>query len=157
MRTETFDLKKAFGQKRLTVITDYAYDFDRKELEAHESVVITLSEGGYIKRIPANTFRSQHRGGKGVVSMNTKENDPVRHILVVDTHDKLLFFTNTGRVLALTSYELRADTSRNTRGVPIVNVIPLTDTERINAVFEVTDLEQEDTFLVMATKKLKLA
>ena len=153
VKTETLDLKKAFGQKRLTVITDYAYDFDRRELEAHESIVVTLSEGGYIKRIPASTYRSQHRGGKGVVSMNTKENDPVRHILVVDTHDKLLFFTNTGRVLALTSYELRADTSRNTRGVPIVNVVPLTDTERVNAVFEVSDLEQEDIFLVMATKK----
>jgi DNA gyrase subunit A len=153
VKTETLDLKKAFGQKRLTVITNYAYDFDRRELEAHESIVITLSEGGYIKRIPSSTYRSQHRGGKGVVSMNTKENDPVRHILVVDTHDKLLFFTNTGRVLALTSYELRADTSRNTRGVPIVNVVPLTDTERVNAVFEVSDLEQEDIFLVMATKK----
>ena len=153
VKTETLELKKVFGQKRLTVVTDYAYDLDRKELEAHESVVVTLSEGGYIKRILANTYRSQHRGGKGVVSMNTKDDDPVRHILVADTHDKLLFFTNTGRVLALTSYELRADISRNTRGVPIVNVIPLTDTERINAVFEVADLEQEDTFLVMATRK----
>ncbi|MCH8206775.1 MAG: DNA gyrase subunit A, partial [Chloroflexi bacterium] len=157
VKTETLELKKVFGQKRLTVVTDYAYDFDRKELEAHESIVITLSEGGYIKRIPANTYRSQHRGGKGVVSMNTKDDDPVRHILVVDTHDKLLFFTNTGRVLALTSYELRPDTSRNTRGVPIVNVVPLTDTERVNAVFEVADLEQEDIFLVMATRKGRIA
>lgn len=153
VRSETTELKKKFGQKRLTAITDGVYQFDRKELEAHESIVITLSEGGYIKRIPANTYRNQHRGGKGVVSMNTKADDPVRHILVVDTHDKLLFFTNTGRVLALTSYELRPDTSRNTRGVPIVNVIPLATTENIKAVFGVEDLEQEETFLVMATKK----
>ena len=153
VKAETLELKKQFGQKRLTDIRDVAYEFDRKELEAHELIVVTLSQGGYIKRIPANTYRSQHRGGKGVVSMNTKDDDPVRHILVVDTHDKLLFFTNTGRVLALTSYELRADTSRNTRGVPIVNVVPLADNERINAVFEVADLELEDTYLVMATRK----
>ena len=153
VKSEILELKKKFGQKRLTEITDAAYEFDRRELEAHESIVITLSEGGYIKRIPASTYRNQHRGGKGVVSMNTKDDDPVRHILVVDTHDRLLFFTNTGRVLALTSYDLRADISRNTRGVPIVNVIPLTDTESVRAVFGVADLEQEDTFLVMATRK----
>ena len=153
VKSEILELKKKFGQKRLTEITDAAYEFDRRELEAHESIVITLSEGGYIKRIPASTYRNQHRGGKGVVSMNTKDDDPVRHILVVDTHDRLLFFTNTGRVLALTSYDLRADISRNTRGVPIVNVIPLTDTESVRAVFGVADLEQEDTFLVMSTRK----
>ena len=154
VKSETLTLKKRFGQKRLTQITDDAHELDRKQLEPHEQVVITLSEGGYIKRIPANTYRNQHRGGKGVVSMNTKEDDPVRHILVVDTHDKLTFFTNTGRVFSLTAYELRADTSRNTRGVPVVNVIQLTDQETVKTLMGVSEqeLEQEDAYLVMVTR-----
>ena len=153
VKTETQQLKKKFGQPRRTQISLDAYELSREELEAHEPVVVTLSQAGYIKRITATTYRNQHRGGKGVVSMNTKEDDPVKHILVVDTHDRLLFFTNRGRVLALTSYELRADTSRNTRGVPLVNVIALGDTERVNAIIGIENLDQEDTFLVMATRK----
>jgi DNA gyrase subunit A len=153
VKKETQQIKRKFGEERRTDITDDAYDFSRADLEAHEQVVITLSQAGYIKRIPAATYRNQHRGGKGVISMNTKDNDPVRHILVADTHDRILFFTDTGRVLAKTSYELRADTSRNTRGVPVVNVLPIVDTEKIKALFEVASLEQEDTFLVMATRK----
>ena len=154
VKKETQELNKKYGEPRKTDITDDAYDFSRSELEVHEQVVVTLSQGGYIKRIAAATYRNQHRGGKGVVSMNTKENDPVKHILVADTHDRILFFTNTGRVLSKTSYELRADTSRNTRGVPVVNVIPITDMETIKALFEVSSIEQqEDTYLVLATRR----
>ncbi len=153
VRDETREVRKKFGEPRRTEISDDAYEFTREELEAHEPVVVTLSQGGYIKRITATTYRSQHRGGKGVVSMNTKDDDPVRHILVVDTHDRLLFFTNRGRVLSLKSYELRSDTSRNTRGVPIINVIPLGDTEKVNAIIGVESLDREDTYMVMATRK----
>ena len=154
VKKETQELNKKYGEPRKTDITDDAYDFSRSELEVHEQVAVTLSQGGYIKRIAAATYRNQHRGGKGVVSMNTKDDDPVKHILVADTHDRILFFTNTGRVLSKTSYELRADTSRNTRGVPVVNVIPITDTETIKALFEVSSIErQEDTYLVLATRR----
>ena len=125
VKKETEELKKKLGQKRRTSVSGEIQEFNRADLEAHEQVVVTLSKGGYIKRILASTYRNQHRGGKGVVSMTTRENDPVRHILVGDTHDTLLFFTNTGRVLSLNSYDLRADVSRTTRGVPVVNVIPL--------------------------------
>ena len=153
VKKETQQLRKKFGQPRRTDISDEAHEFSREELEAHEPVVVTLSQAGYLKRITASTYRNQHRGGKGVVSMTTREDDPVRHIVVGDTHDKLLFFTNTGRVLAKTSYELRADISRNTRGVPAVNVIPMTDVERVNAIIGVESLNLEETFLVMATRK----
>ena len=95
VRDETFELKKSLRQPRRTDISLAAHELSREELEAHEQVVVTLSKGGYIKRIPANTYRNQHRGGKGVTSMNTKDDDPVEHIMVVDTHDSLLFFTNT--------------------------------------------------------------
>ncbi len=153
VKKETRQLKKKFGQDRRTQISDAAHDISREELEAHEQVVVTLSQGGYIKRIAADTYRNQHRGGKGVVSMNTKDDDPVKHILVGDSHDRLLFFTNTGKILSLKSYELRPDTSRNTRGVPVLNVIPITDTERVNAIIGVQGLDEEDTYLVLGTKK----
>ena len=153
IKKETIALKRKHGSERRTVIGEDARDFRREDLEPHEQIVITLSQGGYVKRIPASTYRNQHRGGKGVVSMATREDDPVEHILVCDTHDTLLFFTNTGRVLPLKSYELRADTSRNSRGVPVVNVIPLTDREHVNAVVAVPDLGVEGRYLVLATRK----
>ncbi len=153
VREETEELKKKMRGARRTEIRGSVEDFRREELEPHEQVVVTLSKGGYIKRIPASTYRSQHRGGKGVSSMRTREDDPVGHILVGDTHDTLLFFTDRGRVLRLTSYELRADTSRNTRGVPVVNVVALTEGEQVNAVLGVPSLEEHDLFLVMATRK----
>ena len=153
IKKETMALKKKHGTERRTIIGEDVRDFRREDLEPHEQIVITLSQGGYVKRIPASTYRNQHRGGKGVVSMATREDDPVEHILVCDTHDTLLFFTNTGRVLPLRSYELRADTSRNSRGVPVVNVIPLTDKEHVNAVVAVPDLGVEGRYLVLATRK----
>ena len=156
IKRETQELKKKFGEKRRTVISDEAHDLSREELEAHERVAVTLSQAGYIKRIAASTYRNQHRGGKGVVSMNTRDDDPVRHILVVDTHDTILFFTDTGRVLSMKSYDLRADTSRNTRGVPVVNVIAISDRERVNAVVGVENLQREDTYLVMGTRRGKI-
>ena len=153
IKKETMALKKKHGSERRTVIGEDVRDFRREDLEPHEQIVITLSQGGYVKRIPASTYRNQHRGGKGVVSMATREDDPVEHILVCDTHDTLLFFTNTGRVLPLKSYELRPDTTRNSRGVPVVNVIPLTDREHVNAVVAVPDLGVEGRYLVLATRK----
>ena len=153
IKKETRALRKKFGGERLTDISLDAHDISRAELEAHEQVVVTLSKAGYIKRIPATTYRNQHRGGKGVVSMNTREDDPVQHILVVDTHDTLLFFTNRGRVLKLTAYELRADTSRNARGVPVVNAIQLAPNEQVSALIAVDSLEHDDTYMVMGTRQ----
>ena len=153
LKSETSALKKKIGQERRTGFSEEALEFRREELEAHERVAITLSQTGYIKRIPASTYRNQHRGGKGVASMNTKDDDAVRHILVGDTHDTLLFFTNKGRVLSLTSYELRADVSRNTRGVPVGNVIPLGEGEQINALGGLRSLREPGLFLFMVTRK----
>ena len=137
IKKETRALKKKLDGDRRTQISDAAIDINRDDIEPHEQVVITFSKSGYIKRIPAATFRTQHRGGKGVSGMNMRDDDPVRHILVVDTHDILLFFTSRGRVLPLKTYELRPDTSRNTRGVPVVNEIPLNSDEKVEAIVSV--------------------
>jgi DNA gyrase subunit A len=152
VKQETLEVKKRIGGKRLTLIEEAVDDLNREDLEPHESVVVTLSQGGYIKRILAGTYRNQHRGGKGVVSMKTKEDDPVRNILVCDTHDKLLFFTDRGRVLPIKAYELRPDTSRNTRGVPLINVIPLADNEKVNSVVAVSNFDVENAYLVVGTR-----
>ena len=156
IKKETRALRRKFGEDRRTDISLDAHDISRAELEAHEQVVVTLSQGGYIKRIPANTYRNQHRGGKGVVSMTTREDDPVKHLLVADTHDTLLFFTNRGRVHKLTVFELRPDTSRNTRGVPVVNVVQLGANETVSAVVAVDSLDHDDTFLMLGTRNGKI-
>ena len=91
-----------------------------------------------------------------MVSMNTREDDPVKHLLVADTHDTLLFFTNRGRVLKLTVFELRADISRNTRGVPVVNVIQLGADETVSAVVAVDSLDHDDTYLMLGTRNGKI-
>ncbi len=153
VKKELRDLKKKHGDERRTDISGEASDLSREELEPHEQIVVTLSQGGYIKRIPASTYRNQHRGGKGVGGMTTRDNDAVKHLLIVDTHDRLLFFTNKGRVYSLIAFDLRADTSRNTRGVPVINVISMSDTEKVSAVIGVNkaDLEKTDQYLVLAT------
>ncbi len=153
IKQELRELKEKHGDERRTEISGEASDLSREELEPHEQIVVTISQGGYIKRIPASTFRNQHRGGKGVGGMTTRDNDAVKHLLIVDTHDRLLFFTNKGRVYSMTAFELRADTSRNTRGVPVINVISMSDTEKVTAVIGVnkSDLQKDDQFLVLAT------
>jgi DNA gyrase subunit A len=153
---ETQEMKKSLRGARRTSITATVQEFTREELEAHEQIVVTLSEGGYIKRIPADTYRNQHRGGKGVVSMNIKDDDPVKHIIVCDTHDTLLFFTNKGRVLAMRSFELRADIARNTRGVPVRNVIALAENETVKSIIGVNSLKRPDLYLVLATKNASI-
>ena len=153
---ETQEMKKSLRGARRTAITATVQEFTREELEAHEQIVVTLSEGGYIKRIPADTYRNQHRGGKGVVSMNIKDDDPVKHIIVCDTHDTMLFFTNKGRVLAMRSFELRADIARNTRGVPVRNVIALAANETVKSIIGVNSLKRPDLYLVLATKNASI-
>ena len=151
VRQETIEIKKKLRQPRKTSITNAAHDLSREELEEHAQIVVTLSQGGYIKRIPSSTYRTQRRGGRGVVGMTTKDDDPVKQIVVVDTHDTLLFFTNKGRVLAIKAYELRADISRNTRGTPVFNVIPLSDMERVCTVIGVDTLKRDGDFLILGT------
>ena len=154
VKDETEELKKKIGDKRRTQISSEAWDLSREELEAHEKIVVTYSQGGYVKRIPADTFRRQHRGGKGVSGMNMKDGDPIKDLLVADSHDSLMFFTNKGRVLSKVGYELRADVSRNTRGVPVQNIVNVWDTENISALIGVGKKQYIDyQYLVLGTRQ----
>ena len=162
VREDAKGLKKRFGDPRRTEIRDEeATLHSLEELTPHQDVVITLSQRGYIKRIPSATYRLQHRGGKGVRGMTTREDDALQDVLVADTHDKILFFTNRGRVYQLRSLEIPADTSRTTRGTQAVNLLRLAEKERINAVVAAPDQENGGV-LVMGTlmgeiKALRLA
>ena len=154
VKDETEELKKKIGDKRRTQISSEAWDLSREELEAHEQIVVTYSQSGYVKRIPADTFRRQHRGGKGVSGMNMKDGDPIKDLLVADSHDSLMFFTNKGRVLSKVGYELRADVSRNTRGVPVQNIVNVWDTENISALIGVGKKQYIDyQYLVLGTRQ----
>ena len=145
-------LKKRHGDARRTQIRDEeATIHTTEDLTLHQDVVITLSQRGYIKRIPSVTYKLQHRGGKGVRGMTTREDDALQDLLVADTHDTLLFFTNRGRVYHLRSFGISADVSRTSRGTPVGNLIRLGERERINAVVAIPDLK-EGRYLMMATR-----
>jgi DNA gyrase subunit A len=124
VRTETREMKRKYGQERRTEVhVQELGDWRREDMEPHRDVVITLSNSGYIKRVNLDTYRAQHRGGKGVKGQRmSKEEDVTPHMQVADTHDTLLFFTTRGRVFSSRVFELPADQSRTSRGTPIQNL-----------------------------------
>ena len=123
-----------------------------EDLIPEEQIVITLSHNNYIKRLPVSTYRSQNRGGRGVQGMNTLEEDFVSQLVTLSTHDNVLFFTNKGRVYKLKGYEV-PELSRQSKGIPVINAIELENDEVISTMIAVRDLEDENSFLVFATKK----
>ena len=153
VREETVKLKDDFGDVRRTVIfDDEIEDQSAEDFIAHQDVVVTLSQRGYIKRVPSQTYRTQHRGGKGVRAMSTRDDDAILDLQVVDTHDTLFFFTNRGRVYPLRVFRIPADTSRTTRGTALVNLLNLSPGEQIQAMLSIED-PKEDYLLVLATRQ----
>jgi DNA gyrase subunit A len=152
VKTETRKLKKDFGDARRTVIyPEEVIEQTAEQFVTHQDVVVTLSQRGYIKRIPCDTYRTQHRGGKGVRGMTTRDDDTQMDLVVVDTHDTLLFFSNRGRVYPLRVFRIPADTSRVTRGTLLVNLVPLANGEQIQAMLPVQNARDED-LLILATR-----
>jgi len=147
------ELKDKYGDNRRTEITaDEAGQFQVEDLIPHMDVIITLSEQGYIKRIPADVFRKQLRGGRGVKGMVTRESDDVMSSVAADTHDNLLFFTNRGRVFRLKCHEIPQDVARTTKGINIVNLIPIETREKVTAIF-VPEKTDPHLFMLLATSK----
>ena len=153
IRTETRKLKKDYGDARRTMI-------DEAELQGatdeqfipNEDVVITLSQRGYIKRVPIDTYRTQHRGGKGVIGMATREDDALMDLAVVDTHETLFFFSNRGRVYPLRAFQINSNTTRTTRGAPLVSLLPLARGEQIQAMLAINNPKEDDYQLILATR-----
>jgi DNA gyrase subunit A len=145
-------LQEKYGDARRTDITEAeAGEFREEDLISNEEVVVTLTEKGYIKRLPSSTYRAQRRGGRGITGMATREDDTVRQLLVAHSHDGLLFFTDRGRVFQLKVYEL-PDVSRTAKGEHLINQIAIEQRERVTAIVCVPKGVSRD-FMIVATKK----
>jgi DNA gyrase subunit A len=150
---DVLELKTKYGDNRRTVISsDELGEFQVHDLIPHQDVIVSLSEQGYIKRIPADVFRKQLRGGRGVKGMVTRESDDVMCSISSDTHDNLLFFTNRGRVFKMKCYEITQDLSRTTKGINIVNLLPIEAKEQVTAMF-VPEKTDPGLFMIMSTSK----
>jgi DNA gyrase subunit A len=155
VKEDNADLRKKYGDKRRTeIVEEEARRLTRDELIAHADMVVTLSMNGYAKRTSLDTYKLQHRGGKGVLGMRTtKDDDVIQHTLVADTKDTILLFTDLGRVYSFKCYHIQEDTSRTTRGTPIRVLIPtLPENDKITSVVALSDLHQGG-FLVLATER----
>lgn len=149
---ELLEIKEKYADARRTKIMPAAEEIDIEDLIEKEAVVISLTERGYIKRTPADQYKVQQRGGKGIRGMTTKDDDYVRHLYVVSTHDEIQFFTNQGRLYTLTAYNI-PEGGRTSRGQAIVNLLQLEPNEVIEAMFPKSAALSEDKYFVMMTKK----
>ena len=151
IKDETLALKDEYSDERRTHITNVRPgDYNPEDFIVDEDMVVTISHGGYIKRTPVTQYRSQKRGGKGVTAAKTKEDDFVERMYIASTHSYLLFLTNRGRLYWLKVHEVPQE-GRTAKGKALVNVIPLTDGEKVATVLAVKDLGEADRFVVMAT------
>ncbi|KAF0127777.1 MAG: DNA gyrase subunit A [Elusimicrobia bacterium] len=147
-------MKGKYGDKRKTDITGEAQELDIEDLIPEERVVITMSHGGYIKRIPADTYKVQGRGGKGIIGSDVKEEDFIEKLFVTSSHATILMFTTRGTVYALKGYEV-PEGNRTSRGKAIVNLLQIKD-EKVTSVLAVESFEEakgKESFIVMCTRK----
>src|SRR5690606_34679451 len=120
------------------------------DLTAVESVVVTITHAGYVKRLPVEEYRTQARGGKGVIGANAKDEDFTEQVFVSSTHDDLLCFTNTGRVFKIKVFQI-PEAPRTSRGRAVINLLKMAEGERICSFMPITDFERKDAHLVFAT------
>jgi DNA gyrase subunit A len=151
IREELLEIKDTYGDERRTEITHSEDDIDVEDLIADQQMVIAITKSGYIKSLPLATYRKQKRGGLGVTGMEMKEDDYIEHLFVTSTHDYLLFFTNRGKVYRQKVYEL-PEASRTAKGRALVNLLPLREGERVQAVLATRDFS-EGKYVVFATRK----
>jgi DNA gyrase subunit A len=153
IKDELTELKNKFGdERRTTIMADEKAELTDEDLIADEEVVVTITDRGYIKRVPSTTYRVQRRGGKGITGMITREADVVAQLAVCRTHDSILFFTDRGRVFQLKTHEI-PDSSRTAKGTPVINLINIEPKERVTALVHVRDFNEAGNFMVLATRK----
>jgi len=150
IKEELVEIKDIYGDERRSEIIHAEGEVDLEDMIAEEQMVISITRSGYIKRLPLSTYRKQHRGGVGVIGMETKEDDYIEHLRICSTHDFLLFFTNLGKVYRLKVYEL-PEGARTAKGRALVNLLPLREGERVRAVIPTRDFS-EHRFVVFGTR-----
>jgi DNA gyrase subunit A len=151
IKEEMTEISERFADERRTEISPSTDEIDIEDLIADQQMVITITQSGYIKSLPLATYRQQQRGGRGVTGMDMKDGDFIEHLFVCSSHDYLLFFSNRGKVYRSKVYEL-PEASRTAKGRALVNVLPLREGERIQAVLSTRDFS-ETKYLVFATRK----
>ena len=151
IKKEILVISEKYGDDRRTAIGFDEYDISTEDLIPREDVVITMTKMGYIKRMSNDTFKSQNRGGKGIKGMQTLDEDYVEELFMTNTHQYIMFFTNTGRCYRLKGYEI-PEAGRTSRGTAIINILQLQPDEKITAMIPIKDFKEGD-YLFMATKK----
>ena len=153
IKTELIEIKDKYGDERRTEIDMTAIDYIEDEsLIPVENMMVSLTNKGYVKRVPIDTYRAQNRGGVGIKGMTTNEEDFVEHLLSCTTHDYLLFFSNYGKVYRIKCYEM-PEFSRQSKGLPIVNLLPLEKEETIKSIIKIKTKEENYHSLIFFTKK----
>ena len=150
IREDLTNIKNKYGDERRTEIAMVANEIDVEDLIDEEEVVITLTHSGYTKRVPVTTYKAQHRGGRGISGMSTREEDFVEHLFTTSTHDTILFFTTRGIVYRLKGYEI-PEAGRQARGTAIVNLLPLDAGEKITAMMPIKEFV-DGQYLTFFTK-----
>ena len=155
IRDDCADLKERYGDERATqAFAQPAEEISAEDLVPHQRIVVTVSDAGYMKRVPLETYRRQGRGGRGVTGAPTRDEDAANHLVVCDTHDSLLFFTQQGRVYSLRGYEA-PEATRQARGVPVVNLVEMDATDRVTSVVVVSDFSRDSMVLATAGGDVK--
>lgn len=151
IKDEMLIIKENYADERRTEIRHAEGEIDMRDLISDEEIAITLTHFGYIKRLPADTYKSQKRGGRGISALTTREEDFVKHLVSTTTHSRLLFFTNKGRVFKLNAYEI-PEGKRQAKGTAIVNLLQLGPDEKIATLIAINDNDSNE-YLLLATKK----
>lgn len=151
---ELLEIQRKFGDKRRTELqVGDITDIEDEDLIEEEDIVVTLTHNGYIKRLPVDEFKSQHRGGRGVKGMGVHKDDFIEHLISSSTHDILLFFTNSGKVFSMKGYEI-PEYGRSAQGIPIINLLGIDNHEKITAVINVANAADDtDKYLFFATRQ----
>lgn len=150
IKAEMLEIKEKYSDERRTRLLPYEGEIDFEDLIEEKDIAITVTEQGYVKRTTADTYKAQNRGGKGILGLTTKEEDIIKHLAVVSSHDLVMFVTNKGRIFGVKGYEI-PDAGRTAKGTPIINVIPVEKDERIQAILPIRTFE-DGKYLVMCTK-----
>lgn len=154
IETELNEIKEKYGDERRTKLAPDEGEIDIEELIEEEDILITLTNDGYIKRLPVDTYKVQNRGGKGISAANTKEDDYIKRIMTTNTHEDLLFFTSFGRVYSLKGYAI-PEGSRTSRGQAIINILSLNSGEKITEIMPLSELKEDDQ-IVLQTQNGKI-
>ncbi|MEL7562841.1 DNA gyrase subunit A [Dehalogenimonas sp. 4OHTPN] len=151
IKSDLGEIRTRYGDVRRTEIqAQGVIEFREEDLIPHQSMVVTITERGFIKRVPTEVYRLQHRAGRGKSIITTREEDAVRFVMVADTHDSVLLFTNRGRIFSIRCHEVPCDLSRTAKGLAIINLVPVAENEKITAMLSLSEF-REDTSLIMAT------